>query len=128
MRRTILVLCILVLTACAPKEKENNHVYVIAKTPEAAKFVNEIVEINKWQPTKESKNAKHLVVVIQTGAVEPLDPKFPTVHDLETAADNKIDRSSMSYVIYTYKIDEKGQPVVVEKNIKLLDPTQNYHP
>ncbi|MGE3317968.1 MAG: hypothetical protein AB7I18_01620 [Candidatus Berkiella sp.] len=129
MRRIIITtLCALFLFACGPKEKENNHVYVIAKTPDATKLVNKVVEQNNWQTTKEIKDAKQVLVVIQTDAANPLDPKFPTIHDLEVSADNKIDRSSMSFVIYTYAVDEKGQPLLVNKTIQINDPTKNYQP
>lgn len=129
MRRIIITtLCAILLSACGPKEKANNDVYVIAKTPDATKLVNKVVEQNQWHMTKEVKQAKHVLVVIQSNAANPLDPKFPTVHDLEVAADNKIDRASMSFVIYTYTIDEKGQATMVNKTIQITDPTKNYQP
>lgn len=129
MRRIIVtVVCVFLLAACGLKEKENNNVYVIAKTPDATKLVNKVVEQNKWQMTKEPKQAKQVLVVIQTDAANPLDTKFPTIHDLEIQADNKIDRASMSFVIYTYALDEKGQPQMVNKSIQINDPTKNYQP
>jgi hypothetical protein len=118
----ILLAFLLTLTACHSSENEN--AVVLSKTPEMSKMGEEILTKNHWKQTEASK-ATRVIVVIRTAENNPLAAIYASFDDLDTAADAKQDKTSNSYVIYTFAQDEKRKLTVIDK-VVISDPLLNH--
>lgn len=120
MRSVLMALIMLTLTACQSPENENENAVVLAKTTEMNRMGEEIITKKHWKQT-EAKKATRVIVVLRTAENNPLSAVYVSFDELEKAADSKQDKSTNSYVIYTFARDEKNAFSVVDK-VVIADP------
>ena len=122
MRNILLALLALFLVACHPSEKapKMETAAVLAKTEETNKIGEKYITKKQWKHEAMQK-ATRVIVVVRTAEIEPLAASYNSLGDVELASDSKQDKTSASFIIYTYAQDEKHKLTLVEKEV-IADP------
>lgn len=118
-----MALLVLFLVACHPSEKaapKTETAAILAKTEELNKIGEAFVAKKKWKHDQMQK-ATRVIVVVRTAEIEPLAASYNSLGDVELASDSKQDKTSASFVIYTYAQDDKHKLTLVEKEV-IADP------
>lgn len=124
MRHLLFAVFILSLVACHPSEKAPAKVFVITKTQETSQLAEDFVNKKQWKKSEPQK-ATRVVIVIRTAEQNPLADTFKTMGELEKAADSKSDKTSNSFIIYSFVQDDKHQLTLDEK-VVVGDPLLNH--